>query len=424
MVRTKVVVIGGGFGGLQAALKLRGARVDVTIIDKKNHHLFQPLLYQVAAAALSPADIATPLRGMFAHIENIRVLMGEVTNIDKDKKEVHTLNGDVYPFDHLILAPGARHSYFGNDKWEEHAPGLKTLRDALQIRERILISFEKAERLNDLKESEKYLNFVIIGGGPTGVEMAGAIAEIAHKTMCKNFHNIDPSKAKIYLVEAAPRILPPYFESLSRKAKKTLENMGVEVLTDTMVTDISHDGVTTKTGFIPSQNVVWAAGNQASPILKTLDTELDRSGRVVVNPDLSIPGHPNIFVIGDAACCMDGEHPIPAVAPAAIQQGRYVGKLIRKNKDPKKRRAFRYFDKGNLATIGSLKAVGSFGKIKFTGIIAWLAWGFIHILYLIGHRNRYAVMLDWYFHYLSGMRGARLVHHSIDEEKRPNCCSK
>ena len=418
MDRKKVVIIGGGFGGLQAALKLRGARVDVTIIDKKNHHLFQPLLYQVASAALSPADIATPLRSIFADIENIRVLMSEVTAVDKTKNEVHTSNGDTYPFDYLILAPGARHSYFGNDQWEPMAPGLKTLRDALHTRENILLSFEKAERLNNTEEAEKYLNFVIIGGGPTGVEMAGAIAEIAHQTMFKNFRNIDPSKSNIYLVEAAPRILPPFFESLSKSATKTLKKMGVKVLTKTLVTNITPDGVETKNGFIPSQNVIWAAGNAASPLLKTLDTELDRSGRAVVGPDLSIPGHSNIFVIGDAACFMEGGKPLPAVAPTAMQQGRYVGKLIRRAKKTEKRKPFKYFDKGNLATIGSLKAVGSFGKLKFTGIVAWVAWGFVHILYLIGHRNRYAVILDWYFHYLSGMRGARLIHHSIDEEKR------
>jgi len=416
MERAKIVIIGGGFGGLHAALELRRADADVLLIDKKNHHLFQPLLYQVATAALSPADIAVPLREILRDQKNTRVIMGEVLHIDKEKKELTMRNGEIIPFDFLIIAAGARHCYFGNDQWEGHAPGLKTLMDALHIRENILMSFEKAERIEDAKEAEKYLNFAVIGGGPTGVEMAGSISEIAHETLFKNFRRIDPSKSKIYLIEAAPRVLPPYPERLSARAKKDLEQLGVIVLTETMVTNIDENGVHTKDNLIPSQNVIWAAGNQASPLLKDLGVELDRQGRAIVDNDCSIPSHEGIFIIGDAAHHKVGENPLPGIASVAIQQGRYVGRLLKKGTPKEKRRKFRYFDKGNLATIGKLKAVGYFGKIHFTGIFAWLAWAFIHVVYLVGFRNRYSVMLNWYFHYISGMRGARLIHHAIDEE--------
>lgn len=417
MIYTKVVIIGGGFAGLKVAKKLKNAKMEILVLDKKNHHLFQPLLYQVASAALSPADIAYPLREIFKYQKNTTVLMGEVESIDKEKKFITLSNGLKYTYDYLVVATGARHCYFGNDQWEKYAPGLKTLKDALNIRERILISFEKAERIDSYSESEKYMNFVVIGGGPTGVEMAGAIAEIAHKTMLKNFRKINPQKSKVFLIEAAPRVLPPYPESLSYKAQKDLEHMGVKVLVNTMVTNITDDGVEIKDGFIPAKNVIWAAGNEASPLLKTLDVALDRQGRVIVDKDLSLPDHPEIFVIGDAACALDKKgRPIPAVATAAIQQGAYVGKLIRKEKPKSKRRPFKYFDKGSMATIGTLKAVACMGKIKFSGFLAWLAWGFIHIAYLIGFRTRYAVMLEWYFHYLTGMRGARLIHNTIDDK--------
>lgn len=414
---TKVIIIGGGFAGLRAAKKLKNAKMEVLLLDKKNHHLFQPLLYQVASAALSPADIAYPLREILKDQKNTTVLMGDVVEINKSQKFVTLSNGLKYNYDYLVVATGARHSYFGNSQWEEHAPGLKTLVDALSIRERVLLSFEKAERLDSLAEAEKYLNFVIIGGGPTGVEMAGAIAEIAHQTMFKNFRRIKPEKSKIYLIEAAPRILPPYPESLSEKAKKDLESMGVKVMINTMVTNITHEGVEIKNGFIPARNIIWAAGNQASALLKTLDIPLDRQGRVIVDKDLSIPDHPEIFVIGDAACALDKKgKPIPAVATTAIQQGAYVGKILKKETPKSKRKPFKYFDKGSMATIGKLKAVACLGKLKFSGFLAWLAWGFVHIAYLIGFRTRYAVMLEWYFHYLTGMRGARLIHKTIDTE--------
>lgn len=419
MIYTRVVVIGGGFGGLNCVQTLKKANLDILLIDKKNHHLFQPLLYQVASAALSPADIATPLREIFANQKNTTVIMGTVESINKESRQITLMNGDQIPYDYLVVAPGARHSYFGNEKWEPLAPGLKTITDALKIREQILISFEKGERMDSVHEGEKYLNFVIIGGGPTGVEMAGAIAEIAHEALFKNFRRINPENSKIYLVEMAPRILPPFPPKLSARAQKDLEKMGVRVITEKLVTNITEEGVQIGEDFIAARNVIWAAGNQASPLLKTLDIPLDRQGRAMVEPDLSLPGHPEIFVIGDAACTIGKDaKPLPAIAPTAIQQGRYVGKLIRRQVPKEKRSPFKYFDKGGIATIGKNKAVGFFRKIYFKGIFAWLIWGFIHIVYLVSYRSQLAVMLDWMFHYLTGLRGARLIHKDIDEKTK------
>ncbi len=417
MIYTRVVIIGGGFGGLNCAQTLRKANLDILLIDKKNHHLFQPLLYQVASAALSPADIATPLREIFATQKNTTVIMGTVEKIDKRNHEIVLVNGDHVPYDYLVIATGARHAYFGNDQWEPLAPGLKTVTDALKIREQILISFEKAERMDSIREAEMYLNFVIIGAGPTGVEMAGSIAEIAHKTMFKNFRRINTEKSKIYLVEGADRVLPPFPEKLSARAHKDLEKMGVRVITGEMVTNITEEGVQVGDTFIAARNVIWAAGNQASPLLKTLDVPLDRQGRAMVEPDLSIPDHPEIFIIGDAACTIGkGGKPLPAVATTAIQQGRYVGKIIRRKVPKEKRRPFKYFDKGGIATIGKNKAVGYFRGMHFKGLFAWLLWGFIHIFYLVSYRSQFAVMLDWVFHYMTGLRGARLIHKNIDGE--------
>lgn len=418
MTYIRTIIVGGGFGGLNVANSLRRAKMDVLLIDKKNHHLFQPLLYQVASAALSPADIAIPLRETLRNNANTTVLMGEVVNIDKEKRLVTLGNGECYGYDYLVIATGARHSYFGNDQWENFAPGLKTLDDALCIRERLLISFEKAERCDSITEAAKYLNFVIIGAGPTGVEMAGSIAEIAHKTMIRNFRRIKPQKARIYLLEAASRVLPPYPERLSKRARKDLAKMGVQVLTEKRVVKVTAEGVELEDGSIESRNVIWAAGNQASPLLKQLDVELDRSGRAIVDKDLSLTDHPEIFVIGDAAHVLDKKGaPIPAVAPGAIQMGRYVSKIIRKGVPKEKRTPFKYFDKGSMATIGRCKAVAYFRKIQFSGLLAWLAWGLIHILYLVGFRNRFTVGLNWFFHYFSGIRGARLIRSSIKEEE-------
>ncbi len=417
MAYTKVVIIGGGFGGLNVAKSLNHAKLDVLLIDKTNHHLFQPLLYEVATAALSPGEIATPLREILRHQGNTTVIMGEVIKIDKNNKQITIANGDIYGYDYLIISIGARHSYFGREDWERFAPGLKTINDALKIREQVLISFEKAERLDSISEAAKYLNFVVIGGGPTGVEMAGAIAEIAYKTMFKNFRRIKPEESKIYLIEALPQILPMYSGKLASSAVKILEKMGVKVLTGKKVTDINESGVKTEDLFIESKNIIWAAGNQVSPMLATLDVPLDRAGRVIVGPDLSIPDHPEVFVIGDAAHFVGKEgKPLPGVAPVAIQEGNYVAKLI-KNAIPKeKRQPFVYFDKGNLATIGKAKAIAMIGKLEISGFLAWLMWTFVHILYLIGFRNRLGVMIEWAATMFTGERGVRLITRPIDRE--------
>ena len=419
MANAKVLILGGGFGGLNAAKALGNSKFDVWLIDKTNHHLFQPLLYQVASAALSPGDIAIPIREILSPYENITVLMGEVVGIDKENRHVVLRNGDRVAYEYLIIALGARHSYFGNDQWEEFAPGLKTLGDALNIRERILLSFEKAERCDSISEAKKYLNFVIIGGGPTGVEMAGAIAEIAYETLMKNFRRIDTTKTRIYLVEGSPHILPVYPEKLSNKAQSYLEHFGVTVITGKRVTNISHEGVTIEDMMIPAENILWAAGNQASQVLKTLNVPLDRQGRANVEPDLSLPDHPEVFVIGDTACAMDKKgKPLPALAPVAVQQGRYVAKILRKQLPKNERPPFNYLDKGTMATIGKTKAIGMFGQVQFSGLIAWLAWCFVHVMYLIGFRNRIVVTLQWFFAYFSPKRGARLIYRitEADEE--------
>jgi NADH dehydrogenase len=417
MTRSKVVIVGGGFGGLNTTLNLKKAKLDILLIDKTNHHLFQPLLYQVATATLSPGDIATPIREIVRRQENVTVIMGDVVGVDKEKKELLFANGDRAHYDYLVLATGARHSYFGNSTWEPFAPGLKTVADALQIREQILISFEKAERMDNLSETARFLNFVVIGGGPTGVEMAGAIAEIAHTALFKNFRRINPKTAKIYLIEALPHILPVYPPKLSLSAKEDLEDLGVVVLTGKKVINITREGVYLEGMFIESDNIIWAAGNQASPLSKTLNVPLDRQGRAQVDPDLSIPNHPEIFVIGDAACAIgkDGK-PLPGIAPTAIQQGKYVAKLIKKGIPKEARPPFQYFDKGSMATIGVLRAVAMVGKFQFTGFLAWGAWCFIHVAYLINFRSRLLVMVQWFYHFLSGTRGSRLIYRSLDPE--------
>ena len=413
----RVVIVGGGFGGLNVARALRRAKCNVLLIDKTNHHLFQPLLYQVATAALSPGDIATPIREILRHQANASVLMGDVVAIDKKQKQLTLANGDRIGYDTLVLSIGARHSYFGNDAWETYAPGLKTLSDALKIREQVLICFEIAERMNNLEEAAKFLNFVVIGGGPTGVEMAGAIAEIAKKTLFKNFRRIKPEESKIYLIEALPHILPTFPEKLSQSATKDLEELGVTVLTGKKVMKIDATGVYFDSEKIDAHNIVWAAGNQVSPLLKTLDVPLDRQGRVIVGPDLSIPDHPEVFVIGDAAQAMgkDGK-PLPGIAPVAIQQGHYVAKMIKNDLSKKTRSPFRYFDKGCMATIGKGRAIAMVGALRFSGFFAWLAWCFIHILYLIGFRNKLGVAIEWIYHYFFGVRGIRLIYRPLDPE--------
>lgn len=404
-----IVIIGAGFGGLTAAKVLANYDFDITIIDKTNHHVFQPLLYQVATTALSPADIATPIRAVVSNNKNVKVLLGEVHSINRDTRKV-LFNGTEISFDYLIVATGSRHSYFGKDEWEKYAPGLKTINDALKIREKILLSLEAAEKESDPIKRQKYLNFVIIGGGPTGVELAGAISEIVSKNVIPDFRNITASMTKVYLIEALPQILSSYPEILSIRALEDLKKLEVEVLLNQKVSDVNDRGVKVGERFIESSNVIWAAGNQTSPLIKSLNTEIDRAGRAVVKDDLSIKEDDNIFVIGDAAAIKNknGGY-LPAIAPVAMQQGRYVAQIIAKNLTGSSRRAFKYNDKGTMATIGKAKAVGVVKGIKLSGLIAWLAWSFIHIAYLIGFRNRLRVMVEWIWYYITNRPGIRLI---------------
>lgn len=415
----RVIIVGGGFGGLNAAQQLKKADVNVLLIDRSNHHLFQPLLYQVATAALSPSDIAVPFREILLKQKNADVIMGNVSNIDLKNKAVHLCDGDIYPYDYLILAPGARHSYFGNNAWEDFAPGLKSLNDAIRIREEVLMAFEHAERATDPKEIEKYLRFVVIGGGPTGVEMAGAIAEISRKTLFSNFRHIKPELSEVYLIEGAPRILPVYTQKLSDKAQKDLELMGVHVLTNAKVTKVEHEAVYIGDRCLEAANIIWAAGNEASPLLKTLGVPLDRAGRVLVKSDLTVPDHPEVFVIGDAAAMMDeAGRPIPGIAPAAIQSGQYVAKMIRKDIPVEKRPPFKYWDKGTMATIGKAKAVAMVGKLQFSGVIAWLLWCFIHVIFLVSFRSKMIVLTQWFFWWLSGRHYVRLIKTPYPSEEK------
>jgi NADH dehydrogenase len=418
-LKEKVIIVGGGFGGINAAKRLKKGDFDILLIDKSNHHLFQPLLYQVATAALSPGNIAMPIREILRDQENTTVIMGEVERIDKKNKQIHLKHGDSYTYDYLILAPGARHSYFGHDEWEAYAPGLKSLSDAVDIREHLLLSFEKAEISHSPEEIKKLLRFVVIGGGPTGVEMAGSIAEIALKTLFKNFRNIKPEHSEIILIEGGKRVLQSYPEDLSKIAKKDLEAYGIKVLTDSIVTNITKQGVYIGDTFIPTANVIWAAGNQASAMLKMLETPVDRSGRVIVDTDLSVPGNPEIFVIGDAALKFNSKNePLPGIAPVAIQEGVYVANILLKKTKFEDRLPFIYHDKGTMATIGKAKAVAVIGKLKFSGLLAWLTWCFIHIFYLISFPNRLIVMTQWFFWYISGARHARLIKKSIYEDDK------
>ncbi len=404
-----MVIVGGGFGGLTAAKQLIKSDVQIILIDKTNHHLFQPLLYQVATAALSPGDIAIPIRAIFSGKRNIEVIMEEVLSVDKNNSFVQ-LSDRKIEFDYLILSPGASHSYFGNDSWENDAPGLKTLSDALGIREKILCSFEEAEISGDKNMRDMYLTFVIIGGGPTGVEMAGAIAEISKQTMMKDFRKIKPAETKVILLEAAPRILSAYSEKLSFIAQEDLEEMGVRVMTNTKVINVSGNSVTTTNEMINTNNIIWAAGNQASSLLQTLNTDLDKAGRVFVNDDLSIKDYPNIFVIGDAAHAKDKNgNLLPGIAPVAMQQGKYAAKLITAEPLNGNRKPFVYFDKGMMATIGKAKAIAKIRKLEFSRFFAWFLWSFIHIFFLITFRNRFRVMAEWIWYYFTSRRGVRLI---------------
>lgn len=407
--RPRIVIIGAGFAGLSAAKALAGSPVDVTVIDRRNYHLFQPLLYQVATAGLSPADIATPIRSILRDQKNTTVLLGRVTGIDKAAQLVE-INERRIPYDTLIVATGARHGYFGHDEWESVAPGLKKVEDATVLRHRILLAFEEAENATDPAEHRRLLNFVIIGGGPTGVELAGAIAELAKVALAMDFRNIDPREARIILVEAGPRLLATFPETLSAFAKTALEKLGVEVRLGQAVTACDLDGVMVGVQRIPAGTIIWAAGVAASPAAKWLDAEQDRAGRVVVGRDLLLPGTDNIYVLGDTAAApgADGKM-LPGVAPVAKQQGAYVGRLIAARLAGRSVPPFRYRHYGNLATIGRKVAVADFGRVRLGGRLAWLLWGLVHVLFLIGFRNRIAVLLDWLWAYVTFQRGARLI---------------
>jgi NADH dehydrogenase len=406
---TRVVIVGAGFGGLAAAKALGRAPVGVTVVDRHNYHLFQPLLYQVATAGLSPADIAAPIRGILRRYENLTVHLAKVTGIDTTEQVVRTDRCAV-PYDYLIVATGARHAYFGHDEWEPHAPGLKKIDDATELRRRILIAFERAETENDHAERARLLTFVVVGGGATGVEMAGAIAELARKALASDFRSIDSRDARIVLVEAGPRVLPAFHPSLSAYAKKALESLGVEVVRDRAVADAGPTGVMLGDTRIESRTVIWAAGVKASPAGRWLKVETDRAGRVVVNPDLSVPGCRNVFVIGDTAVVRDRNgKPLPGVATVAEQQGKYVAKLIAARLGKRDLPAFRYRNPGSMATIGRSRAVAEIGGLRLTGFLAWALWSCVHIFGLIGFRSRFVVAAQWLWSYLTFERGTRLI---------------
>jgi len=421
----RIVIVGAGFGGLNAAQALARAHVQITVIDRKNHHTFQPLLYQVATAGLSPGEIAAPIRSILRSHRNVEVLMNEVTGFDLDRRIVKTSENEI-PYDYLIVAAGARHSYFGHEEWETLAPGLKTIEDALEIRRRVLLAFELAERQTAAGEGAPPLNFVVVGGGPTGVELAGTLAEISRYALAHDFRSIDPARTHIVLLEGGPRVLPAYAEDLSRSAEEQLKQLGVEVRTSTMVTKVEAGAVDVGDSRLSATVVLWAAGVAASPLGRQLGVNVDRAGRVPVLPDLSLPGHPEVFVIGDLAAAQD-EHGkmLPGVAPVAIQQGRYVAKVIREEIKSRvapplssrpsggqggiARPAFHYWDKGSLATIGRAAAVAEFGQIHISGFLAWLSWLFVHIFFLIGFQNRLLVFIQWAWSYVTYERGARLI---------------
>lgn len=406
----RVVIVGGGFGGLYAARALKHAPVRVTIVDRHNYHLFQPLLYQVATATLSPADIARPIRQVVRRQPNTEVMLAEVTGVDTERRTLTLADGRPLPYDFLILAAGAVDQYFGHEGWAAVAPGMKTIDDATEIRRRFLLAFEHAEQVTDPELRRALLTFVVIGGGPTGVEMAGAFAEIAHHTLSREFRHFDPRAARILLIEGGARLLAGYDEALSRSALEQLEALGVEVRLNSIVTRIELGAVYVGGERIPTYPVVWAAGVAASPLGKSLGVPTDRMGRVQVLPDLSIPGHPEVFVIGDlASITHQTGKPLPGVAQVALQGGRAAARNIRRTLRREPREAFHYRDKGSMATIGRAKAIAQIGRVELTGFVAWLAWLFVHVLFLIGFRNRVAVFLEWAWSYLTWQRGARLI---------------
>ncbi len=421
-----VVIVGGGFGGIAAARALKRAPVRLTVIDRRNHHLFQPLLYQVATAALNPGDIASPIRRILRRQRNASVILGEASSIDTRRKIVQLLDGEV-AYDYLIVATGATHSYFGHDQWLEPAPGLKTLEDAVEIRRRVLVAYEAAEREIDAAEVANWMTFAIIGAGPTGVEMAGALAEISRRVLERDFRKIDPGHARIVLIEAGPKVLPAMSPQSSASARRQLERLGVEVITDSPVTAIDDRGVVHGGARLDSRTVIWAAGVAASPLGKTLgaDVKVDRAGRVIVNQDLSVPGADAVFVIGDLASVSSDGKPVPGLSPAALQEGRHAAKNVVRLIRGEPAIPFHYRDKGTLATIGKAAAVADIAGLHLSGVIAWLMWLFVHIFFLIGFRNRFIVIVEWAWTYVRNDRGSRLITGNVEPllergEKREN----
>ncbi|MBV9231139.1 MAG: NAD(P)/FAD-dependent oxidoreductase [Chloroflexi bacterium] len=408
--KPRVVIVGAGFGGIRAAHALRNAPIEVTVIDRNNHHLFQPLLYQVATAALSPADISAPIRHILRKQKNTTVIMAEVTGVDLQQQRVLT-NEHSIPYDYLVIATGARHSYFGHDEWEPFAPGLKTIVDATSLRRRILLAFEAAEVEPDPERQRALLTFVLVGAGPTGVEMAGAIAELAHSALTSDFRHIDPKMARIILVEAAPRMLLAFPDALAKKARLALNHLGVEVRTGAPVESIDSEGVVIAGKHLPAKTVIWTAGVAASPAGQWLGAEVDRAGRVKVNDDLTFSGYSNVFIIGDTASFIQDGKPLPGVAPVAMQEGHYVASLITQRVTGKGSApdSFRYHDKGNLATVGRSFGIADLGRFRLTGFVGWVFWLAVHIFFLIGFRNRFLVMFQWAWSYLTFQRGARLI---------------
>jgi len=416
-LRKRVLVVGGGFGGMSVVKALEHAPVHVTLVDRSNHHLFQPLLYQVAMAGLGPNEIAAPIRGVLRHVDNARVLLAEVTGADLERRRVFTRECAPLEYDYLVLAPGAVNSYFGHDDWAHFAPGLKDLDDAVEIRRRVLLAFEAAEREPDPEKQRAYLTFVVIGGGPTGVELAGAIAELATFVLARDFRAIKPDATRVVLVEGSPRLLGTFDPDISERASKSLHEMGVETLLGERVTAIDEHGVSLGEKRIEAATVLWAAGVRASPLLERIGLPVDRGGRVKVNQDCSVPAHPEVFVIGDAAnFTPEGDRAsLPGVSPVAMQQGRFVARAIQRRIDRQEPGTFKYLDKGSMATIGRSRAVAAIGKLHLSGFVAWLAWLTVHIFYLIDFRNRVLVLIDWAWSYFTYQRGSRLITgHRLD----------
>ncbi len=413
MDQKKVIIIGGGFAGLAAAKGLANRNLDVSLIDRANHHLFQPLLYQVATAGLSPANIAQPLRYILRNAGNIRVLWSEVTGINVAERSV-TTKEDMFAYDYLVVATGARHSYFGNPEWEQYAPGLKTLEDAVEIRRRIFTAFEVAEKAKSLEEQKAALTFIVIGGGPTGVEMAGAIGELSRQALKRDFRNIDPTLSRVIMVDAAPRVLPTFDEDLSDAAYDDLSELGVDVRVNQKVTHIDATGVTVGGEHLNANTVVWAAGNAASPLAKMLGTETDRAGRVILAPDLSIPGHPEVFALGDMTnYSHQNGAPLPGVSPVAMQMGQLAAKNILALERGRSTAKFHYWDKGSMATIGRNRAVADLHFVKFTGFLAWLAWLFVHLAFLVDLSNQFLVFAQWIYSYATFGKAARLITNNF-----------